>query len=453
MTDLQIRIANELKSKYTKDDMMDSCKSIVVPRFFMLNLPDIIDNQESMGDNQKTCWSKLLSDVDLNSSQLTDIILSSFGYYNGGNEIYINTNTNSIVPKDCVMIWAATPTRVQMNNLEKLFKKTLGPRGYEIFKANSDNTSNKEIEEEVKNKIERCKKNGTKLIILSRNMASRSFSISEIETEFIWYDGGSSEATNQRISRVFTNGYTWDGLKKKYGNVLSFSFDPSREDTTPIDDYLISESEKTPNNELGDSIKRTLNSAYIFKMDENGLLIEFTEDDKSEYVEKLISSSSLLKVAESGINPMAIDEDDDSMFDVIISEDAKSEVKGINRTNINKSVGGKTKNSSNISDEDKEERNSVKLRREALKSIVKNIISITEINNIESDSMAGIMNDISKKGLDSELINEVGVNSSTILKWIYNGAFNLKLMNTIITSYNYHERNDISNSEISNITL
>ena len=50
-------------------------------------------------------------------------------------------------------------------------------------------------------------------------MASRSFSVSEIETEFIWYDGGSSEATNQRISRVFTNGYTWGGLKKKYGNV------------------------------------------------------------------------------------------------------------------------------------------------------------------------------------------------------------------------------------------
>ena len=128
MNDLQIRIANELKSRYTKDEMMSSCKSIVVPRFFMLNLPDIVDNQESMGDNQKTCWSKLMSDVDLNSSQLTDIILSSFGYYNGGNEIYINTNTNSIVSKDCVMIWTATPTKIQLDKLEKLFKKTLGPR-------------------------------------------------------------------------------------------------------------------------------------------------------------------------------------------------------------------------------------------------------------------------------------------------------------------------------------
>ena len=44
------------------------------------------------------------------------------------------------------------------------------------------------------------------------------------------------------------------------------------------------------------------------------------------------------------------------------------------------------------------------------------------------------------KGLDSEVEFEVGVGTQTIKRWVTQGAFNDKLMNTIITNYNISEK-------------
>ena len=63
MTNIKIEIANKLKLQFSKSEMMDSCKGIVVPRFFNLYVDSIIDSQNVIDSELKSHWSKLLSDV------------------------------------------------------------------------------------------------------------------------------------------------------------------------------------------------------------------------------------------------------------------------------------------------------------------------------------------------------------------------------------------------------
>ena len=446
MIDIKVEIANRLKLQFTKSEMMDSCKDIVVPRFFNLYLDGIIESQDIIDDEFKSHWLKLLSDVKLNEGQISEIILACFGMYSGTKKSLIRINTNREVRKDCVLIWAATPTKLQMGLLKKLFVRTLKNTNYHIEVVNSDHTSNKDVEEQLDKLIEKLKKRGKRLIILSNIMGSRSVSVSQIETTFIWYDAGSVDTTTQKLSRVFTTGELWGGEQKKYGNILSFSFDPNREESGPMDDYLVNEAEKIPNEELGDSLKRVLNSMYIWEVDEHGLIIEMNEVKRDMYIERLISSSSLLNVAEAGVNPFAI-KDDDDVFNVLISTGAKQKPLGIDRGNVTTSVGGSDR--SNNINEPNDELESIRLRRVVLKTIVQNVLTLSEINNCESDSMTGSLTGITNRGLDYELITEVGVGSKTIQKWLDDGAFNEKLMNTIIASYNKSEnKHEINDKEL-----
>ena len=446
-----------IRNEFSKKEMMMSCDDIVIPRFFNLYLEFLIQTQETYSESTRSNWLKLLSDVNQNRGQLTDIILGSFGLSRMGlGEQYLNLNTNTItlrdgrtseVNKDCVMIWTGCPNTTQLSNLVKLLKEVLPQNLYHIEQISGTDEkgkkhlNNKQVEEYITDKlIPRLKSQGKKLILVSKFMAARSFSVSEIATEFLWYDGGGIEATKQKISRVLTGGKNWDGTKKLYGNIVSFSFDPNREETSPIDEYLLSESEQIENSELSDSITRILRSAQIFSQDENGLIIQFTHDDEETYSSKLVNSSSLLKVAEAGVNPHMIDENDSDIDFVELSKDDEAEIqKSFKDLEIKKSVSNKEKKERN-SKETPEEITSYIKRKKVLQTIVKRVIELSEINNLESQNMKEMLDMIYGKGLDSEVEYEVGVGTRTIKRWLNQGAFNEKLMNTIITNYNISEK-------------
>lgn len=446
-----------IRNEFSPNEMMLSCDDIVIPRFFNLYLEYLIQTQETYSETTRSNWLKLLSDVNQNRGQLRDIILGAFGLSSIGlGEQYLNLNTNTIflrdgssseVNKDCVMIWTGCPNNTQLSNLVKLLKETLPQNLYHIEQISGTDDrgqkllTNKEVEEYINDKLKpRLQKQGKKLILVSKFMASRSFSVSEIGTEFLWFDGGGVEATKQKISRVLTGGLNWDGTKKLYGNIVSFSFDPNREETSPIDEYLLSESEQIENSELSDSITRVLRSGQIFSQDENGLIIQFTQDDEETYSSKLVNSSSLLKVAEAGVNPHMIDENDSDIDFIELSKDDEAEIqKSFKDLEIKKSISNKEKKERN-SKETSEEITSYIKRKKVLQTIVKRVIEISEINNLESDNMEEMLDMIYEKGLDSEVEYEVGVGTTTIKRWLNQGAFNEKLMNTIITIYNISEK-------------
>lgn len=461
MIDIQ-KIINEqaklIKNEFSENEMIDSCSDIVIPRFFNLYLDPLIETQKSYSEKYRSNWSKLLSDVNQSKGQLTDITLGGFGIPKMGlNEQYLNLNTNTItlsngetseVNKDCTWIWTGCPTITELSKLVKLLKDVLEPYGYHIEQISGTDEggnkklTNKEVEHYIRKElIPQLKKEGKKLVLVSRLMGARSVSIPEVETTFLWYDGGSIEATKQKISRVLTGGERWNGDKKIYGNVVSFSFDPNREETSPIDDYILSESEQVENSELSNSITRVLRSAQIFKQDEYGLIIQFNQDDDETYSSKLVNSSSLLKVAEAGVNPHMIDENDSDIDSVELTKEEKNELekKSFGDLNIQKSVPNK-ENKEKTTREKSEEMTSYIKRKLVLQTIVKRIIELSEINNIESDNFVEMLDMIYKKDLDSEVEFEVGVGTKTIKRWVLQGAFNEKLMNTIITNYNISEK-------------
>ena len=455
------KIMNEeslvIKEEFSEKEMINSCSDIVIPRFFNLYLEPLIETQEEYSESTRSNWLKLLSDVNQNKGQLTDITLGAFGLSRMGlGEQYQNLNTNTIhlkdgstcvVNKDCVMIWAGTPNNTQLSNLVKLLKEVLPSNQYHVQQISGTDSkgkkllTNKEVEEHITDKlIPRLKKEGKKLVLVSKFMAARSFSVSEISTEFLWYDGGGIEATKQKISRVLTGGENWDGSKKVYGNIVSFSFDPNREETSPIDEYLLNESEQVENSELSDSITRVLRSAQIFSQDENGLIIQFTQNDEETYSSKLVNSSSLLKVAEAGVNPHMVDENDSDVDFVELTKEEQNEIeKSFKDLKIKKSVSNKEKKEKTTKEKSEEITSYIK-RKLVLQTIVKRIIELSEINNLESQNMRDMLDMIFDKGLDSEVEYEVGVGTQTIKRWLDQGAFNEKLMNTIITNYNISEK-------------
>lgn len=447
-----------IKQEFSDKEMVNSCSDIVIPRFFNLYLKPLIETQEEYSESTRSNWLKLLSDVNQNKGQLTDIALGAFGLSRMGlGEQYQNLNTNTIhlkdgsscvVNKDCVMIWTGTPNNTQLSNLVKLLKEVLPTNEYHVEQISGTDSNgkklltNKEVEEYIDDiLIPKLKKQGKKLVLVSKFMAARSFSISEIATEFLWYDGGGIEATKQKISRVLTGGDNWDGTKKVYGNIVSFSFDPNREETSPIDEYLLNESEQVENSELSDSITRVLRSAQIFSQDENGLIIQFTQNDEETYSSKLVNSSSLLKVAEAGVNPHMINENDKDIDFVELTKEEQNEIeKSFKDLKIKKSVSNKEKKEKTTKEKSEEITSYIK-RKMILQSIVKRVIELSEINNLESHNMKEMLDMIYDKGLDSEVEYEVGVGTRTIKRWLNQGAFNEKLMNTIITNYNISEKN------------
>ena len=267
-------------------------------------------------------------------------------------------------------------------------------------------------------------------------MGSRSFSVSEIDTVMLMFDRGSYATISQKVSRVLTPGKTYGGEKKVYGNVISLSLDPNREQVNPIDEYLIYESEKVQVNELSDGIHRVLRSVNIF-VNEKGMMEPIVSD---EYANKLISSSALIRVGMETVKVDSVINDVELvklLTGIEVNNQTEEErVEGIDSSKVVRTDEEKVK------EEKKNQKVVEDLRqklKEVLSNIVENIVEISEINNCESDNIITTLDMIGEKGHCEEVVFEVGLDCQTVKKIILTGALSEKLLNTIITSYNKEE--------------
>ena len=337
------------------------------------------------------------------------------------------------------MVFAATPNKKEQVELAKVIQETLG-KNYEVILINSDETSNRDVEEKAKNIVKKAQKNRKKVVFLSKDMGSRSFSISEIDTIILMFDRGSYATISQKIARVLTPGKTYYGEEKTDGYIISLSLDPNREEVNVIDEYVIYEAEKIYNNELSKGVKKVLNSINIFT---NGYGIEI---EKDLYVERLISSSSLIRLGKASSKPdniMINNELVTLLTGIVLNESQKEKIErldGIDSSEVNRFLEGE----SNKDDSEKEikDKKINNIREKILKhmeNIVDNIVEISEINNCESDDIIECLDMIKEKGFDEEVVFEVGVNCDIVKQIIQLGGVSHKLLNTIITSYNKEE--------------
>ena len=196
-------------------EITKSLKDIITPRIYKLTLDTFIDRNNSVPDEFKTKWSKLLSDVNQNQSQLTPLIQSLFGEYDGDfNEMFLNLNVRSDVPMNVSVMFCNTRNQEEQKKLVNLTQSILGDK-YVVQVLNSNETSNKKCEDKVSKKVSWCKKNNKKLVLITKDMGSRSFSIPELDTVFLLFDGGDLGVVSQKVSRVLTPGHTYNDEKKK----------------------------------------------------------------------------------------------------------------------------------------------------------------------------------------------------------------------------------------------
>jgi hypothetical protein len=420
-------------------DSKDSVKDIVVPQFMRLSLGGVLNTFNNIEPEYRTDWNKLFSDVDKAKPVLSNLIKSLFGEYNGRLTYLVDLNTSEICPKDVTMIFAGTPDKKQQNKFHKLVQDNLGPQ-YIVELINGDETSNREAEEKAKGVVARAQRELKKVVFISKDMGSRSFSVSEIDTVMLMFDRGSYATISQKVSRVLTPGKTYGGDKKVYGNVISLSLDPNREQVNPIDEYLVYEGEKIQVSELSDGINRVLRSVNIF-VNDKGMMEPIVSD---EYADKLISSSALIRV---GMETVKVDSviNDSELVKILTGVEVNNitqeeKIEGVDSSKVFRTDEEKVKNEKNNQKVIEDIRQKLK---EVLSNIVENIIEISEINNCESDNIITTLDMINEKGYCEEVVFEVGVDCQTVKKIILTGGLSEKLLNTIITSYN-KEENTIS---------
>jgi hypothetical protein len=426
------KILEQLRKKYTLEQSKKSVEEIVIPRFMRLSLERAVEKFNTLPEEYRTDWNKLFMDVDLSRGVLRTLIQSLFGSYQGELHGLVELDMTKAERK-VTHIFANTKDKTQQGKFVKLIKDTLNVDEYLVELINSDETNNREVEQKVKGLVNQAKRENKKIILVSKDMASRSFSIPEIDTVMLMFDRGSYSTIAQKISRVLTPGKTLDGNTKVYGNIISLSLDPNREDVSPIDEYIIYESEKVEGDDLNDSIQRVLRSVQLFTNGQNGEV----EIEKDEYSNRLINSSSLIRMGSESSKVEHIINDSELVKQLIGVEVTKGEVEkllGINSDEVKRTIDGeKTKEEKQA--EKKVEDIRIKLK-EVLKNIVENVVEISEINNCESDDIVETLDMIKKKGYCNQVVIEVGTDCETIKKIILMGGVSRKLLNTIISSYN-----------------
>ena len=429
-----MRYTNKVFNSYSKQEAITTVDKIVKPKMYKIALPNGRFIQEQLPDMSKTKWSKLLQDIDQNA-----FILGSFTKAMFQDKVdpqyleLMHLSIAQVTPAKVSMIFGGFPNKQQQNKYVKLIQNELGD-SFTVMTVNGDFTSNRKVEEEVKKVIAKAKRRGKKVILVSRDMASRSFSISEIDTVFLMYDNGILAQTIQKVSRAFTPGQTYGGKQKEHGTIVTLSFDANREELDPVDQYVVAEASRIakPEESFQDSIKRVARSLNIFINDINGNSIKITPD---EYAEELITSSDLIKVAATTIKLENIDLNA-HLDEVLAERRVKSSKREEGKVEVN------IKKAKTFIDNDNDNDNEGKTptpdeHKKLIENIVhlsNNIIVLTEFDSFENNNVLDIINSLESKGLKFEVEDYFGLGFSFIHLLITDEVLSLRLLNTIIKS-------------------
>jgi len=411
---------------------INSCAAIVRPIFFKMAMPNTAGIQESLPDVLQTKWSKLLEDVDKSNMILSMIIKAMFKNDNSNIPEITSLQLGSVTPANVSMIFGAFKNKVQHTKFVKLTRATLGD-DFVVLTINGDETSNRQAEEDVKIAVAKAKRAGKKVIIVSKDMASRSFSISEIDTVFLMYDQGLLSQTVQKCSRAFTPGKTYTGEEKTEGVIVSLSLDSNRLEADPIDLYVIAEANRINDEEesLQNSIRRICNSANIFQNDLTFGAISINPD---EYAENMLKQSSVLK---SIIATLSLEQINPSDYLDAILDNRCSNSNSKMEENINVDISAVR---TAITDREETEREPITPNEE--KQFIKNVIFFTnnitalkEIDNYTACTVDSLMSNIVDKGLENEVEEFYGLRYNSIEKLINTKAIPIRLLNTLLENH------------------
>ena len=421
----------ESLSDTEQEKAIASCAPIVRPKLYKMHVPEAAVVQELLPDVLQTKWSKLLEDVDLNKFTLETIIKAMFVNNNSNVAELTSLSLSTVTPADVTMIFGAFKNKQQHGKFVKLVDAALGD-DFVAIKINGDETSNSKAEERVKSQVAKAKKKGQRVVIISKDMASRSFSIPEIDTVFLMYDGGLLSQTIQKSSRAFTPGKTFNGEVKEDGVIVSLSLDNNRLDVDPIDLYVVAEANRINDGveSLQESIRRICNSANIFQQDFETFSAIRVEPDK--YSEELLKQSSVVKDAIASISIESINPED-FLNALLSNRSSNTNTRSDDKVNVSISNVRTA-----IIDREEAEREGVTPdeERQFIQNVLfftSNVTYLKKIDNWKAGSkIQGILNSIERQNVQLEVEDFYGLRFDAIKTLVKTNAVPVRLLNTLL---------------------
>jgi len=268
----------------------------VLRRFARLNLKGVEDIEAYNKDDNGFSWGKVFKNPRKSSAVLRSIVQGMFATgetNNGGLQLSNLSTDGKFFDFNCVMLWCSADNK-QLELFADQVKEWVPNSLVQVF--NGDFTNNREAEELAKSIVAQAKVSGKRVIFISNTMASRSFSVSEIEASILMFDRGSLGATEQKAARCCTNGALMGGNKKEYGWIISLSVDPNRADS--LTEMQIVEAQrvaKAENVDFTEALKDVLNTLNIFS-DRYGTGTLW-QAEVDEVITELKDSDKLLRAA------------------------------------------------------------------------------------------------------------------------------------------------------------
>jgi flavin-binding protein dodecin len=314
-----------------------------------------------------------------------------------------------------MMFVPGSTTNDNMNSLVEIASNAL--RGIDIVPVYGKVTSNAEAEQMVKERIERANETKSNVLILSRGMAQRSFSIPQITRVFLAYDGGGFAPTVQKMSRVLT-----PSNEQKTGCIVSLSFDPTRDNK--FDAMLIETAQNFKRNRnmgtLKEALGEVIKTVNIFRCQPNGCI----KIQPDEYLSYFLESNSIDRIIGqiADLNRLtpeqikALASGDVNVFHVAPVEAAQ-----MGKTRLNKAKKNGEKNKIDVSVKER-------ARARAMLVTISQNFDIIKYQAGASASIEESFKVIEAEGYTHKIAEEFGVSYEMIKTLYYTGILNRDLI-------------------------
>lgn len=411
-----------------------SCQSVPDVNFVKLNYIEAAVAQADTSDDFQISWSKILGGGRGNKNAIkrhaaihTTLVNAMFK----SKWVMDEHASMSLENPRVVFGFGAFGTNQDCIDCKDLYQSVLGD-SWVVKHINSTSMKNATAEKIIEGVIKRAKKQGKKVLLLSKNMASRSFTIPEIDTVLLMFDHGSAPSIAQKLSRGGSGGDDYDGNPKNSFNVVHLGFDRNRVELDPIDKFIIAESQ-TKGNNVASNMREYLGTRGLNILEGN--LHGQVPLAYDAYTEHLLSSSDLSNhvSAFSNITALNFTELSKGLLNpkkvkaaAADSDEAPVDIKDANASiEINcKEEEAKSKKAKSLEDQTKE----------TVNHFLNNIGALAKFE-IESDSIIGALNNIKGTLTAHEAERYYGLSVDTMINVVTDPHFACDILNHVFKQF------------------
>jgi hypothetical protein len=402
-------------------------KLVVPVEFYQMNLIRAVEQARKLdpdlladGNDYLPSWSKFAKDPLRAKGFWTRMLQAVFLGQNNMPEMDVDFQIGKVEDsfRVSMMFLPGSMKNEHLKTTVKLTEQTL--KGWKVLEISGvgeyygKKISNKNAEKITRDVIEECRESNTPLLILSRGMAQRSYSIGEITSLYLCYDEGDAGATTQKISRALTPSDV-----NKVGRIFSLSFDPNRDDK--FDTMLIAAAQnyaKRKNVEVDEALRRVISTVDIFGCSEDGRI----DIEHDTYLQQILDRNSLSRMVgkQANINELSYDE-------IVLVAQGNASYSTLNKTaKADKGKLGEKKPSVKRNTMSKEDLKLFDKARKVLATIVEHLPYLAIMT--KSDSIRDSLVKCTEVPDYAEYVTqEFGVTPDTILEFFDRGVLNYDL--------------------------